>query len=108
MIGRNSEQIDIFSHMIYDRLIAKDHLLVKISSIIDFSFVYDKVKDRYSTVGRSSKDPVMMFKICLLEYLYNLSDVQIAKRISTDVAFRWFLGLNKIGAREAYEKVVRC
>jgi transposase len=80
--------------MIYDRLIAKDHLLVKISSIIDFSFVYDKVKNRYSTVGRASKDPVMMFKICLLEYLYNLSDVQIAKRISTDVAFRWFLGLN--------------
>jgi transposase len=94
MIGRNSEQIDIFSHMIYDRLIAKDHLLVKISSIMDFSFVYDKVKDRYSTVGRASKDPVMMFKICLLEYLYNLSDVQIAKRICTDVAFRWFLGLN--------------
>jgi transposase len=80
--------------MIYDRLIAKDHLLVKISSVMDFSFVYDKIKDRYSLVGRASKDPAMMFKIFLLEYLYNLSDVQVAKRIKTDVAFRWFLGLN--------------
>ena len=29
----------------------------------------------------------------LLEYLYKLSDVQVVKRIQTDVAFRWFLGL---------------
>jgi transposase len=94
MLGRNSEQIDIFSHMIYDRLIAKDHLLVKISSVMDFSFGYDKIKDRCSSIGRASKDPAMMFKIFLLEYLYNLSNVQVAKRIRTDVAFRWFLGLN--------------
>lgn len=86
MIGKNSEQIDIFSHMIYDRLIPKNHLLVKIDSIIEFSFVYDIVKDRYSSLGRASKDPVMMVKICLMEYLYNLSDVQIIKRMETDVA----------------------
>ena len=79
----------MFSHMIYDRLIPKNHLLVKVDSIIDFSFVYDMVKDKYSSMGRASKDPVMMTKICLLEYLYNLSDVQIVKRITTDVAFRW-------------------
>ena len=56
MLGRNSGQIDVFSHMIYDRLIAKDHLLVKIPSVMDFSFVYDKIKDRYSSMGRASKD----------------------------------------------------
>jgi hypothetical protein len=31
MIGKSSRQIDIFSHIIYDRLIAKDCLPVKIN-----------------------------------------------------------------------------
>jgi transposase len=35
-----------------------------------------------------------MFKLCLLEYLYKLSDPEIVKRTQTDVAYRWFLGLN--------------
>lgn len=94
MLGKNSGQIDIFNVMIFSELIPKDHLLLKIASIIDFSFVYNIVKDYYSDKGRSSYDPVILFKICLLEYLYRLSDVQVVKRIQTDVAFRWFLHLN--------------
>lgn len=83
----------MFSYEIYNNLIPEDHLLIKIDSVVDFSFVYDLVRDKYKEKGRKSKDPVMMFKILLLEYLYNLSDVQVAKRITTDVAFRWFLKL---------------
>ena len=93
MMHKNSGQIDVFDYMIFERLIPKDHLLIKIDSILDFSFVYDKVKDTYSKLGRESKDPVMMVKILLLEYLYNLSDVAVTTRIKTDIAFRWFLGL---------------
>lgn len=93
MLGKNDGQMDLYSSIIYDTLIPKNHLLLKIESIIDFSFVYDVVKDYYSEVGRKSKDPIMMLKICVLEYLYNLSDPEVVKRIQTDVAFRWFLGL---------------
>ena len=93
MLKKNDGQIDIFNHMIFEKLIPKNHLLVKIDSIIDFSFVYEKIKDKYSDMGRGSKDPVMMVKILLLEYLYRLSDVEVSDRINTDVAFRWFLGL---------------
>jgi transposase len=93
MLKKKSGQVDIFNHMIFEKLIPKDHLLVKIDSIIDFSFVYEKVKDKYSPVGRGSEDPVMMVKILLLEYLYNLSDPGVASRIKTDIVFRWFLGL---------------
>jgi transposase len=94
MLIKNSEQIDVFNHMIFERLIPKDHLLVKIDSTVDFSFVYDKIKDKYSKIGRGSKDPIMMLKILLLEYLYRLSDVEVVKRIKTDIAFRWFLKLS--------------
>lgn len=39
MLGNQSGQIDIFNNMIYEKLIPKDHLLLKINNIIDFSFV---------------------------------------------------------------------
>lgn len=94
MLGKNSGQIDVFDHLIFEKLIPKDHLLVKIDSIVDFEFVYDKVVNKYSSLGRSSKDPAMMLKILVLEYLYKLSDVQVVERIKTDVAFRWFLKLS--------------
>jgi transposase len=94
MLGQKSGQIDIFNAMIYEKLIPKDHLLVKIAETIDFTFVYDIAKGHYSEVGRESVDPVIMFKLCLLEYLYCLSDRQVVARTHTDIAFRWFLGLN--------------
>jgi transposase len=93
MLNKNSGQIDIITYMIFEKLVPKDHLLVKINEIIDFSFVYDLVKDKYSTMGRNSKDPVMMIKILLIEYLYRLSDVEVVSKIKTDIVFRWFLGL---------------
>lgn len=94
MLGKKSGQIDIFNSMIFQKLVPKDHLLVKIDSLIDFSFVYDIVKNNYSDIGRKSKDPVVLFKINLLEYLYKLSDPSVIIRAQTDIAFRWFLGLN--------------
>ena len=66
MIGIKNSQIDRFDFMIFEKLIPQKHLLVKIDSIIDFSFVYDLVKAFYSSIGRKSEDPVMMFKTLLL------------------------------------------
>ncbi|WP_296559205.1 IS1182 family transposase [uncultured Acetobacterium sp.] len=93
MLKKNRPQLDMFDHIIFEKLVPKDHLLIKIDSIIDFSFIYDLVKDQYSSIGRGSKDPVMLVKIFLLEYLYRLSDVEVVKRIQTDIVFRWFLNL---------------
>lgn len=93
VLGKNKAQFDLFDEVIFNKLIPKNHLLVEIDSVTDFSFVYEHLKDHYSAVGRESKDPVMMFKILILEYLYNLSDVRVVERIKTAIAFRWFLGL---------------
>ena len=93
MLGKNKAQFDVFDNIIFDKLIPKNHLLVEIDEVVDFSFVYEQLKDNYSPIGRESKDPVMMFKILILEYLYCLSDPKVVERIKTDVAFRWFLGL---------------
>lgn len=95
MLGKISGQLDIISQMMYDKLMPKKHLLIDIDKYVDFSFIYDEVKEYYSdTTGRNSKDPVVVFKMLLLEYLYVLSDRKVEERCKTDIIFRWFLRLN--------------
>lgn len=38
--------------------------------IIDFSFVYDKVKDKYSPLGRGSKDSLILKTYLKIEQKY--------------------------------------
>jgi len=40
-----------------------NHLVRKMEAAIDFSFIYDLVKDMYSEVGCSSIDPVIVVKL---------------------------------------------
>ena len=60
---KKREQVMFFS---MDDMVPKDHLQRLIEQSIDFSFIYDLVKDRYSSDnGRPSIDPVMLIKIQL-------------------------------------------
>lgn len=96
MLSKKSFQMDMWDLVIFKKLIPKDHLLIQIDKMIDFSFIYDIVADSYKSgsKGRKSYDPLILFKLCLLEYIYCLSDGKVIKRAQTDVAFRWFLGLS--------------
>lgn len=77
-----------------DDLVPKDHILRKIEKAIDFSFLYDLVKDRYSEdTGRPSIDPVVLFKIVFIQYLFGIRSMrQTIKEIEVNAAYRWFLG----------------
>ena len=53
-----------------DELVPEDSLFRKIDACIDFTFIYDEVKDLYCcTSGRSSIDPVFLFKLVFIEAL---------------------------------------
>lgn len=79
---------------IYDCLIPKDHFLRKFNDLIDFSFVYDELKDKYCLDnGRNAVSPILLFKYLLLKALYNLSDADLIERSRYDMSFKYFLGL---------------
>lgn len=67
-----------------------DHLLRKIDRVVDFSRIYDIVEDLYcADNGRPSIDPVVIFKMVLIQHLYGLASL---RRTVMNVAYRWFLG----------------
>lgn len=76
-------------------LVPQDHLLRQIDEVIDFSFIYDLVKDSYSVdQGRPSLDPVLLVKIPLIQTLFGIRSMrQTIKEIEVNLAYRWFLGL---------------
>lgn len=83
------------SEFVYiEDLVPPDHLLRKVEKHIKFSFIYDKVKDLYSDKGRPCLDPVVLFKMMLIGYLFGIrSERQLEQEIRVNVAYRWFLGL---------------
>jgi transposase len=89
-----NQQSMIFSPYmaIYDLVVPKDNLLRKINDLIDFSFVYDELKDKYChDNGRNAVDPIRMFKYLLLKSIYDVSDVDVVERSQYDMSFKYFL-----------------
>lgn len=77
-----------------EELVPKDHLLRKIDKVIDFAFIRGKVKDLYcADNGRPAIDPVVLFKMLFLGYLFGVrSERQLVREIQVNVAYRWFIG----------------
>ncbi|PRX39900.1 transposase-like protein DUF772 [Planifilum fimeticola] len=54
-------------------LVPQDHLLRKIDATIDFSFIAEKTRPLYcENNGRPCVDPVMLFKMLFIGYLYGI------------------------------------
>ena len=76
-------------------LVPEKHLLRKVDGAVDFSFIRERVKHLYCEAnGRPALDPVVLFKLLLLGYLFGVrSERQLMREVEVNVAYRWFLGL---------------
>ncbi|WP_243112504.1 MULTISPECIES: transposase [Acutalibacteraceae] len=77
-------------------LVPQEHFLRKLENAVDFSFIYDEVRDLYCPDnGRPGIDPVVLVKYLLVGYLYGIeSERRIEQEIQVNMAYRWFLGLD--------------
>ena len=77
-----------------ESLVPKDHLLRKIDVAVDFNQLYEMMELLYNDDnGRPSVDPVVLFKMVLIQRLYDLPSLRrTAEEISLNVAYRWFPG----------------
>src|SRR3712207_5215736 len=93
MTLKNTEQRVTEKNISLDALVPKEHIIRKIDAAIDFSFIYEKVKPFYSSIGKPSIDPVVLFKIILIQYLFGIRSMrQTIQEIEVNLAYRWFLG----------------
>ena len=92
MMGRQSRQMAMIFVDI-ESLIPETHLLRKIERMVSFDFIYDLLAPYYPATGRPSVDPVSMFKMLLIGYLYGIkSERRLVEEVQLNIAYRWFCG----------------
>jgi transposase len=91
-VGRTEE----LEFVAIDQLVPEAHLVRKVARAVDFSFIREKVAPLYcADNGRPAIDPVVLFKMLFLGYLFGIrSERQLVREIEVNVAYRWFLGLS--------------
>ena len=95
MLKRTSQlELNFSKHTkLYDILIKPDNFWKQLNNMVDFSFVYEELKNKYSsTMGRTCEDIIRMFKYLLLKSYFKLSDRGLVERTQTDLLFKYFLG----------------
>ena len=68
MMGKQIEQLSI-GIVDIESMIPPRHLLKRISSTVNFEFIYAKASSYYAKNGRRSTDPVCLVKMLLIGYL---------------------------------------
>ena len=94
MLERGKMERGIFEIVDTESLVPANHLLRKIDAAVDFNEIYNMVEPLYcADNGRPSVDPVVLFKMAIIQHLYGLGSLRrTAEEVSLNVAYRWFLG----------------
>ena len=77
----------------------KNEVLAAMSRMIDWEPLRELMAPLYKAgSGREGYDPVMLFKLLLLEHLYDLSDVAVVEEAADRLSFREFTGIDSSDA----------
>ena len=72
MLERGKMDRNVIEMVEIDGLVPEGHLLRKIDKAVDFNRLYEMVEPLYcEDNGRSSVDPVVLFKMVLIQHLYD-------------------------------------
>lgn len=76
-----------------ESMIPENHFLRVIEKYFDWNFIYDEVEKQYSVFGRPSIDPVVLFKIHILKFLFHEDSLRKTyETLQYNLLYRWFIG----------------
>lgn len=93
MIGKKVFAPKLHYQFSLEAMVPKDHFLRQVDKVLDLRFVRKFVKQYYGTTGNPSIDPVVLIKMMLIGFFYNItSERQLAEQIQLNLAYRWYVG----------------
>src|SRR5436309_7456737 len=95
MMGRlKSEQAQLFYQFQLDDAVPEDHLVRKIDTALDLSWLRSELAPHYSSMGRPSIDPELMIRMLVVGYVFAIrSERLICREVLVNLAYRWFCRL---------------
>src|SRR6266567_3291336 len=92
-MGSKAVEPKLYLNFSLDAAVPEKHIVRRLATAVDFGFVRSLVNKHYSHTGQPSVDPVVLFKLWLLGYLFNIrSERRLCEEASLNLAWRWFLG----------------
>jgi len=92
-MGSKAVEPKLYLNFSLDAAVPEKHIVRRLAAAVDFGFVRSLVNKHYSHTGQPSVDPVVLFKLWLLGYLFNIrSERRLCEEASLNLAWRWFLG----------------
>ena len=100
MMGRlKSDQGQLFYEFDLGDAVPEDHLVRKIDTALDLSWLRSELAPHYSSMGRPSIDPELMIRMLVVGYVFALrSERLICREVQVNLAYRWFC---KLGIEDA-------
>lgn len=85
-----------FGNFVYERVVPRDHFLVKLKQVIDWDSFTDILLPAYKGLaeeGRPPYPPVVILKMLVITYLYRFSERQVEEATNLNLAIKEFVGL---------------
>lgn len=96
-----------FYDAVYDNAIPEGHFLRRLEGLIRWERLEKRLKPFYKDAGRDAHNPVMMFKLLVLQFMYDLSDRELEEAARDRLSFRWFCRIDPVGAPPDYTSFCR-
>ena len=93
MMGRlKSDQGQLFYKFHLGDAVPEDHLVRKIDTALDLSWLRSELAPHYSSMGRPSIDPELMIRMLVVGYVFAIrSERLICREVQVNLAYRWVL-----------------
>ena len=59
-----------------EEFVPENHLVRKLEETIDWCFIYPLVSSLYSSIGRPSIDPAILFKMIFINYCFGINSIR--------------------------------
>ena len=93
---RDTGKSSFFGDFVYKRIIPQDHFLVALNNLFDWDGLSNDLLKAYrgaGTWGRPPYNPVQMFKMLFISYLYGVSERSVEELVNFHLVVKWFIGL---------------
>ncbi len=94
MLGKQSDNTDLFQCVTMEALVPANHRLRRLNAVLDLCFVRERVAGLYSAIGRTSVDPEVVVRMWVLQHLHGYSERELCEEMQMHAGFRWFCGLS--------------
>jgi len=85
-----------FGDYLYERAVPAGHFLRQLQEVVDWDVFASRLVRLYrgkAKRGRPPYNPVVILKMLILSYLYDLSERQVEQYVNDSLSAKWFLGM---------------